>query len=121
MGSLRYAIALFVMVAFPPSLAFWLVVHPFAPSWRRLGPRLSLAILYTVFVGAMVGLYLLRGRLLGGDLGANPIAICFGAVLFVASLAVFRGVRKELPVATQMGVPELTEDSADDRLLTSGI
>lgn len=121
MDALRYWIAVFTMVAFPPALVFWLIVHPFAARWRRLGSTPSLAILYPSFIAAMVGLFALRDRLVVGDLGASASTAVLGGLCFAASLALLRGVRRELPVRTQMGLPELTADPSDDRLVTEGI
>jgi protein-S-isoprenylcysteine O-methyltransferase Ste14 len=119
--ALRYAIALLVVVGFPPALVFWLLVHPFARRWRRLGPAASLAVLYAALVAAMLGLVLARDRLVVGDLGPSALSAGLGLVCFAASIALFRGVRRALPLRVQMGIPELTETTADDRLLTEGI
>lgn len=35
---LRYALALLVLMALPPGLLLWIVIHPLARFWRRLGP-----------------------------------------------------------------------------------
>jgi protein-S-isoprenylcysteine O-methyltransferase Ste14 len=117
----RYAIALFVVIGFPPALLFWLVVHPFARRWRRLGPAVSLTVLYAALVAAMLGLVLARDRLVVGDLGGSALSAALGVVCFGASIALFRGVRRALPLRVQLGIPELTETTADDRLLTEGI
>lgn len=121
MDALRYGIALFVVIGFPPALLFWLLVHPFARRWRRLGPALSLAVLYAALVAAIFGLFLARDRLVAGDLGGSAFSAALGVVCFSASIALFRGVRRALPLRVQMGIPELTETTADDRLLTEGI
>jgi hypothetical protein len=55
----------------PPGLLFWLVIHPWARAWRRLGPiRTYLIVLLPVIAFGAV-LFRVRGRLLGADLGLS--------------------------------------------------
>jgi protein-S-isoprenylcysteine O-methyltransferase Ste14 len=120
MHTLRYAIALLVVVAFPPAFVFWLLVHPFARVWRRLGPTLALAILYALLLLAMLGVFLAREGLLAVEFGTRWPLVAVGAVCLVAAALVLRAVRRQLAVGVQMGIPEL-DPRGEQRLLTEGV
>ena len=38
MDSVKYFVALVILIGFPPAFLFWLIIHPFARSWRKIGP-----------------------------------------------------------------------------------
>jgi protein-S-isoprenylcysteine O-methyltransferase Ste14 len=120
MDTLRYALALVVIVAFPPTFVFWLPVHPFATFWRRLGPVLTLAILYSLLLLAMVGLFLAREPLLATEFGTRWPLVALGAACLGVAAFVLRAVRRQLAVRVQMGIPEL-DPHAEQHLLTQGI
>jgi protein-S-isoprenylcysteine O-methyltransferase Ste14 len=117
--TLRYAVALLVVIGFPPAFVFWLVVHPLARKWRRLGPLATLAILYPLLVLGMAGLFLAREPLLAVEFGTRWLLVALGALCVVVAAVVFREVRRQLPVRVQMGLPEL-DPRAEQRLLTEG-
>jgi protein-S-isoprenylcysteine O-methyltransferase Ste14 len=120
MDTLRYGVALIVLVAFPPAVVFWLCVHPFAKAWRKLGPFWSLALLYGALLLAMVGLFRARGPLLAVEFGTRWPLVAVGGVCLVLAAMALRAVRRRLGVRVQMGIPEL-DPRAEQRLLTEGI
>lgn len=71
MDTVRYILALLVVVCLPPAVLLWLVIHPFARFWRRLGRGWTYVILSGPLVGTMVGLYWARRALVGADLGST--------------------------------------------------
>jgi len=118
--TLRYVVALLVVIGFPPAFVFWLFVHPFARFWRRLGPLATLAILYPLLVLAMAGLLLAREPLLAVEFGTRWPLVALGAACVGVAAVVFREVRRQLPVRVQMGIPEL-DPRAEQHLLTEGV
>jgi len=117
----RYVAALLLIVAFPPSIFYWFLIHPFIRYWRNLGaPRTLLIVLPTlVFMG--YGITLWRKSLLSVEYGANyllwPLAIlCYGI-----SIKTERQLRKHLKFKSLVGVPELDRSGKGGKLLAEGI
>jgi protein-S-isoprenylcysteine O-methyltransferase Ste14 len=112
------------LVAYMPGLLFWVLIHPFARSWRKLGPLLAYVIVGStlVVVGAMV--FQKRGVLLGRDFGTNAPFIAVG-VIFFAVLAwlglVYGRHMSHLSVASRMGVPELSNSQGPATFLRDGL
>lgn len=121
MDTARYVVAVLVVTWLPPALVWWLVVHPFVDFWRRIGPRLTLWFLGTLTTVAIVGLTLVRGRLVGPDLGTHAPVVLLALVLFVASAAIARVRRRQLTMRILAGVPELSDDPSDSQLLDQGL
>jgi protein-S-isoprenylcysteine O-methyltransferase Ste14 len=120
MNAIRYAIAVTLSAAIPAALLYWLVVHPFARFWRRLGARNSYLVICPVVFAVMAGMVRLRGRLLAVDFGLSiPLALV-GIVLLAGSGLLLRTLRRQLTVKVLVGVPELSEGTAGS-LLTTGI
>jgi protein-S-isoprenylcysteine O-methyltransferase Ste14 len=120
MDILRYILALLVVVCVPPGVALWLVIHPLAGFWRRLGPGWTYAILSVPTLGAMAALFLARRITLGADLGTNwwLIALAIPCAVFWIAVAIQR--RRRLTFRVLAGWPELLRDQPGV-LLTDGI
>jgi len=120
MDSFRYYVALLLVVAVPPALLFWFIVHPLARFWRRLGATWTHALLWPILVSGMAALFTQRGWLLRVEYGINGILVAAGATLILLSAWMLAILRRHLTLATQMGMPELSSQGAQ-RLLTGGI
>ena len=120
MDSFRYYVALLLVVAVPPALLFWFIVHPFARFWRRLGATWTHTLLWPILVSGMAALFTQRGWLLRVEYGINGILVAAGATLILLSAWMLAILRRHLTLATQMGMPELSSQGAQ-RLLTGGI
>ena len=116
----RYILALLVVVCVPPGVALWLVIHPLAGFWRRLGPGWTYAILSVPTLGGIAVLFLARRTLLGADLGTNAwlIALAIPCAAIWIVLALRR--RRRLTFRILAGWPELSRDQPGV-LLTDGI
>jgi len=120
MDIVRYAIAVMLLAAIPAAILFWLLIHPFARFWRRLGTGRPYVILCPIAFGAMAGMVMMRGRLLAADFGLNiPLALA-GLVLLVAAGIMLLTLRKRLTVRVLVGVPELSPEQPGS-LITDGI
>jgi len=116
----RYVVGVAVMVALPPAVLLWYAIHPLAPVWRRVGPIATYGILaapYLLVVALLAGF---RDRLLGPDLGANPLLIALGAACLAATIVVRRRRKGLLTTRVLVGVPELSRQSSGE-LLQTGI
>lgn len=120
MDPARYAVAVLVLVAYPSGLVFWLVVHPFVTTWRRVGPVGT----YTASLGivALVGatLFVFRATLLIADLGTQGVLVATAGLVMAAGLSVEIGCRRLLTLRTLVGVPEI-RDEREGVLLQDGL
>ena len=116
----RYIFAVLVVSWLPPAIVWWFIVHPFVEFWRRIGPKGTLSILGTVALACVIGLTIIRDRLVGPDLGTRYELIIAATVFAVIStwIAVLR--RKQLTTRILAGVPELEQDG-ESTLLTEGL
>ena len=121
MDDVRYAVALLTIIAYPPVMIFWFLVHPFVRAWRRLG----MAVTYTTnlaVIAAVGGLiYAFRGALLASEYGTSGVLIALSAVVMVVGLVIEVVCRRQLTLSTLVGVPELARDGHAGRLLQDGI
>ncbi|HVT15215.1 MAG TPA: isoprenylcysteine carboxylmethyltransferase family protein [Thermoanaerobaculia bacterium] len=117
----RYAMGVLLAVAVPPALLYWFIVHPFIGFWRRVGARRTFWFLGVFYAVTIAALFPVRDRLLGRDLGTNPLAISLAVPLVVASAWVSRRRRRQLKFAMLAGLPELSPEQHGVGLLTEGI
>jgi protein-S-isoprenylcysteine O-methyltransferase Ste14 len=119
--AVRRILGILLVVALPPAIAYWLVVHPFVRRWRRLDVRVTYALL-TLFMGGLgVLLFAIRKLLLGRDLGMNWPLTAVGAVLYLMAVAISLLCRTQLSLKTFVGVPEVSSAATPGNLMQSGI
>jgi len=121
MDTVRLYLALFMVVMVPPAVAFWLVAHPLVSLWRWLGPAVAYSILLamTLLVGWVC--FRNRGVLIGEDLGAHPVPIISGLLLYCTSITLELQIRKQLKLTTFTGLAELDPDRVEGKLLHEGV
>ena len=120
MSEVRYFIGVLVVIAIPPAIVWWLVVHPFVSFWRRVGTPGTLTVVFLLLFGSMAGLYIVRAPLMGSDLGTNPLLIGLAVVLLPVAAWVKFKRGKHLTTRILLGVPELQADGKGGKLLTEG-
>lgn len=116
---LRYVVALALVATLPPALLFWVIVHPCARFWRRLGAGWTYAILIPPLIGLAFFIATFRDRVLLVDYGFNPWTAAAGALLLVAAGSIWHRHRKQLTLRTLIGLPELSGEPG--KLLSDGI
>ena len=121
MNSVRYFVAVSVLVSLPPGLLLWFVIHPMAGFWRKLGAGWTYAILGLPVVGMMVGLFALRHQLVGTDFGTSLPLIALGAICAAFGITIAVKRKKYLTMAILAGIPELSRGGEKGKLLTEGI
>jgi protein-S-isoprenylcysteine O-methyltransferase Ste14 len=114
MSTLRYVFAVGLIIGLPPALLMWFIVHPFVDFWRRLGVKASLAINLMILFAGMVGLWSLRERLVGADLGTSWALVALGVVLVGVAIRIAAARKKYLTWRILVGVPELAS-SEDEK------
>jgi protein-S-isoprenylcysteine O-methyltransferase Ste14 len=118
----RYFFGIGSLIVLPPALLFWLVIHPWARWWRRLGLIRTYLIVVPVSVAFGALLFQFREPLLGTNLGTN-----WGLV--AVALGLYGGVTwlefqywRHLSIATLVGITELSPSGQQKgRLLQEGI
>jgi protein-S-isoprenylcysteine O-methyltransferase Ste14 len=121
MNSVRYYVALVVLLSVPPGLLLWFIIHPFASFWRRLGPVWTYSILVLPMVAMMFGLFLVRKPLLTVDFGTRYGLIAVGVLVMVGAFTIGIKRKKHLTFGILVGLPELSEQRYPGKLLTEGL
>lgn len=121
METAAYWLALATVVAAPPLVLFWFLVHPFARQWRRLGPARAYPILAAIIVAMMVIISQFRGPLLRIHFGVSGPLTALGIALFLVSFVVGLLRAKHLTPAAVLGLPELSQSGPPGTLVTEGI
>lgn len=119
-AAVRYYLSLAMWITLPAALVFWVVVHPLARFWRRLGPTTTYVVLF--FVLAPIGYlcWLWREPVLAPRYPPRLAFVIVGVLLYLLAAVIEIKCRRHLKTRILVGVPEL---SAEDpgRLLTEGI
>lgn len=121
MDAVRHFLAVMLVVTTPPAIAYWFVVHPLAPLWRRLDVRITYTVVILLMAALGALLFMGRATLLGRDLGTNWFLIGVGVALYLGAVVLTLRVRRQLPFKTFAGVPEVSGTASPGNLLQDGI
>jgi len=121
MNTLRYLLALFLVITLPPLFLYWLLIHPFVSFWRGKGIGPTYTLVLSVIITGMIGLFSLRHFLLGIDYGTNFWLVALGLLLLILSGSLRFSLQKHLSIQTLLGFPEIAPDRFPRKLLTEGI
>ena len=121
MDTVRYYLALLMVVLVPPLVVFWCAVHPLAAVWRRVGPWIAYSVLLGIVLVLSWGCFLLREVLMGRDLGTHLLPLVLGLSLYLISIPLEIQIRKYWTLKTLIGWPELAPNGMESKLLKEGI
>ncbi len=121
MDTARYFLGVLLVVSLPPAVVFWLLIHPLAGFWRRIGPMATYMIVGTGCVLVGVILYQLRVGLLGADLGTNWLLVLLGSILYFVSAWITLLTRRHLKLRTFAGLQEISTRDSGGILLQEGV
>ncbi len=121
METVAYYLALMTVVALPPGLLFWFLIHPFARWWRRIGPVPTYLIVGAVLVSIGIFLFRIREPLLRVRFGVSPLLVALAALAFLVQAYLGFERFRRLRTSTQLGWPELVKDGSTKTLVTQGI
>lgn len=116
----RYYIALFLILTIPSALLLWLLIHPFARFWRRLGPMWAYGSVGAVQVLAMAVIFRVRRYLLAVDFGPNYGLLALGICFLGAAIVLRLWHRRYMKTGTMFGLPELDPKQYPGWLITEG-
>jgi protein-S-isoprenylcysteine O-methyltransferase Ste14 len=121
MDTVRYVLAVLMVILTPPAVAYWFAIHPFVGFWRRLGTKPALTVLWAGFIAAIRGCWSIRDVLVGRDLGTSTWLFVPGLALYLVAAVLSRAVSRQLTMRILVGVPELDAGPGPGRLLREGI
>lgn len=121
LAAARYVFAAFLVISLPPAVCWWFLVHPLARRLRRLGAKVALTLVFALFFLSIAALFPFRDALLAEDLGFRPLLAACGVPLLAVSGWVARQRKKHLTWRILLGIPEMSADPADSKLLDQGI
>ena len=107
MNSVRYYLALVLLVILPPIILFWFVIHPLIHFWRRLGPRRTYVLVGTPMVILMVPIFQQRDRLMSIEFGTNYWLLVLGVLCLAAASRMRQLQHRHMPNRVLVGLPEL--------------
>lgn len=117
----RYGIALFLVVFGPASVVFWVVVHPLAGFWRRIGYWWGYVAGFALSIASALACYTTRGWIAATDLGPYMFTTGPGIALLIVAGVFRRNLQQQLRSSILFGLPELAPDRYPGRLLTDGV
>jgi len=117
----RRWIAVLFVISLPPAILYWFIIHPFIGFWRRMGLWATYSFLIVFYLASMVGLFLIRDRLLLRDLGTHLPLLIAALPLIVGAAVISRKRKKYLTFRILAGVPEIAPGKHGTGLLREGI
>ena len=121
MDSVRYYLALALIMAMPGTLLFWLSIHPYISYWRKVGSRLTYTLHVALMVIVAVAVFFVRKPLLSAQFGFDSVLTTVSVPIFLLGLVMGMQRRKQMGTKVMVGCPELSPTRNDNRLLTEGI
>jgi protein-S-isoprenylcysteine O-methyltransferase Ste14 len=121
LDSLRYLVSLCVLLLAPPSLLIWLLIHPLARLWRRIGVLGS----YLCFISLMILLgsatWRMKSWLLGMEYGSQLALGILSVICICISVWIASKREKQLGFSAVIGIPELSKPNLPRVLVTRGV
>jgi protein-S-isoprenylcysteine O-methyltransferase Ste14 len=119
--TIRYFLALILVISLPPLFLYWLLIHPLINFWRAKGVGLTYTVILTLIAIGMIGLFSIRHELLVIDFGTSYPLLIVGILCLVLSGAMRFAIQKHLTVKTLLGLPEIAPDRYPRTLVTTGV
>lgn len=121
MDTIRYFIALILVVSLPMLFLYWVLIHPLIKFWRAKGVRLTYTVMLTLIAIGMIGLFSIRQELLTTDFGTSYPLLIVGILCLVLAGALRFAIQKRLTMKILLGLPEIAPDRYPRALITDGI
>ena len=121
MNTVRYFLALFLVIALPPLFLYWLLIHPFVNFWRGKGIGPTYTMVLSMIIAGMIGLFLLRHFLLEIDYGTNYLLVALGLLFLILAGSLRFAIQRHVGIKTLLGFPEIAPERFSRKLITEGI
>jgi protein-S-isoprenylcysteine O-methyltransferase Ste14 len=119
--TIRFLLALILVVSLPPLFLYWLLIHPLITFWRAKGVGVTYTVVLTLVAIGMIGLFSIRHELLATDFGTSYPLLILGILCLVLAGAMRLAIQKHLTVKALLGLPEIAPDRYRRALVTDGI
>lgn len=121
MNSIRYFVALILVIGLPPLFLYWLLVHPLVHFWRAKGVTVTYGVILTIIAAGLLALFSMRRYLLAAEFGTSYPLVVLGVLCLVLSGMLRFSLQKHLTIKTLLGLPEIAPDRYPRKLLTEGL
>jgi len=121
MNTVRYFLALFLVIALPPLFLYWLLIHPFVNFWRGKGIGPTYTMVLSMIIAGMIGLFSLRHFLLEIDYGTNYLLVALGLLFLILAGSLRFAIQRHVGIKTLLGFPEIAPERFSRKLITEGI
>lgn len=118
METAAYCVALLTVVAVPPVVLVWLLIHPFICWWRNVGPLVTYLVVGATVVLLMAAIYWQREWLLKVRFGVDPLMVVAAVLLYVMAILIGIERSRRLGLSDLLGVSEIRGSGS---LVTGGI
>jgi hypothetical protein len=112
MNTVRYFLALFLVITLPTLFLYWLLIHPFVNFWRGKGIGATYTVVLTILGSAMIGLFSIRHDLLTRDFGTNYLLLTLGVLGLILSGSLRHRLCCVLPQSTALCAQAETQFSS---------
>jgi protein-S-isoprenylcysteine O-methyltransferase Ste14 len=109
--TLRYGLAVILLVLLPVVCAFWFVIHGAIGFWKTRPAWMAYWAALIVILATLGLIWAMLPMLLGADLGSFPGLTGAGAAIYLTSWALSRSIRKHLTFRTFAGLPEVRNET----------
>jgi protein-S-isoprenylcysteine O-methyltransferase Ste14 len=121
MNTLRYFLALILLISLPALFLYWLLVHPLINLWRAKGIGITYSVILAIIALAMIALFSIRHYLLTVDFGTSYPLVALGIVCLLLSAKLRLTLQKHMTVQFLLGLPEIAPDRHPRTLVTEGL
>lgn len=112
-------LAALMLATFPAAVLYWLLIHPLARLWRRLGPVVAYTTVTIVCLATAYLIFRYRQPLLASRWPFSWWLVGIGGALYLPSVWLEIQCRRHLKLSTLVGGPELGRDPG--KVLSGGI
>ncbi|MDX1501613.1 MAG: isoprenylcysteine carboxylmethyltransferase family protein [Thermoanaerobaculia bacterium] len=105
-------LAALMLAGIPAAILFWLLIHPFAGFWRRVGVPLTYLVVGAVCLALAWLVWNRRETLLAVHWGYHPWTVIPGLLLYLGGAVWDRRVLGKLGIPLLVGLPEVSAKRA---------
>ena len=120
MDNVACYLAVITLITVPATLVAWLLLHPFAATWRRIGPVGTYVLICAVVIAVMLVMYHVREPLLSVRFGMRMPLVAVAAILLAISSYINVLVYRQAPRSMTFGLAEISRNNPG-LLVTGGI
>lgn len=120
METAAYYVALLFVAGTPYLFIYWLLLHPLAPFWRRLGPTKTALVVHPVLLLLAAAIFLCRDFLLSIHFGVSAPLVGLAVLSLAVSLYIDKLRGQRMSFHTLQGAPEFSREQPGE-LITTGI